>query len=210
MKPRWIVAPLMSVAALMMLGLYAPVVASAAHYCKANEETCKEANVYPTGTVFKFATAAGSPALITLGPIGPAECNLAAEIKSTSASGEPLLGEVTALAWSNCTIFGNNCTIESLNLPYQASTTKQTSPLFSTEIRKLKSGDPQAKVVCGSIINCTYTSEAVALSGTGGAAGVANLTATKSPFSPLGTKCVKSTVTAKLILSTPASLFVTN
>jgi hypothetical protein len=75
-------------------------------------------------------------------------------VKANTGTGTPIAGEVTALSFANdCTTSsGTSCTVTVVNLPYTGSL--ETNKLTVTDA--VGAG---AKVVCGVLINCTFTTK---------------------------------------------------
>jgi hypothetical protein len=74
--------------------------------------------------------------------------------KFNSATGTPITGEVTALSYTNdCTTSsGTSCTVTVVNLPYSAS-------LESASLKVTDAVGAGFKIVCGVLINCTFTTK---------------------------------------------------
>ena len=184
--------------------------------CKANEIPCSTGvSIYPSGTVLRGATAAGSPALLKIPSLGEVECASSMQMMTTAESGEPLPAEVTALGWSGCKVVGKEqtCTVETVSLPFGATVSAtEGGGGGGTIVVKAgaEGGEPGATVVCGTIVNCTYSNASSTLAYTGGAAGTANMTATAVPLTGTGVKCGSgATWTAKYVLSEPSPIFAT-
>jgi len=90
-------------------------------------------------------------------------------ITANSSTGAPILGEVTALAFTGCQtedILHTACTVTVKNLPYSGS----------LEGKTLTVTDPVgagAKVVCGTVISCEFLTQKATLSITNGSPTVA-------------------------------------
>lgn len=80
-------------------------------------------------------------------------------VTGTASTGAAISGEVTALSFANdCTTSGGtSCTVTVVNLPYPGS-------LTSSELTVNDASGAGAKVVCGVLINCTFTSTDAVLS----------------------------------------------
>jgi hypothetical protein len=99
-----------------------------------------------------------------------------ATINASSSTGAPILGEVTALSFSECRTEGTliPCTVTVRNLPYSAE----------LEGKTLTVTDPVgagAKMVCGSWLSCEFLTKTATLTVTNGEPTVA--TAEQVPLS---------------------------
>lgn len=83
----------------------------------------------------------------------------ATTVAGSSSTGATISGEVTALSFTNdCTTAGGtSCTVTVVNLPYPSS-------LTSSELTVNDASGAGAKVVCGVLINCTFTTTDAVLS----------------------------------------------
>jgi hypothetical protein len=111
----------------------------------------------------------------------------ATTIDPATSTGTPISGEVTALSFSgNCkTASGTACTVEVLNLPYPG-TVESLGGGKSDLIVKDPTG-AGAKVVCGFLINCTFTTKEATLTMTNGSPSTA--TASKIVLTRSGGFC---------------------
>jgi hypothetical protein len=105
-------------------------------------------------------------------------------LKMTSANTiSPITGEVTALSFSNCkTTNGTSCKVTTKNLPYGGSLT--SSALTVTD--EIGAG---AKVECGFLINCEFTSKSIVLAVSSNKEGTAQFVASKEKLSSTGSFC---------------------
>jgi hypothetical protein len=185
--------------------------------CKTNTATCPAAEQYGAGTVISGATASGANATLTTKTwsIQCASTVLGATSGSATVTEGPVAGSITSLGWSGCTVIGSspvqNCTVSSVNLPYNAGV--QTEGLQGsgslTAAAHSGGGNPGATLVCGEMLNCTYTTASAKLAGTGGAAGTANVVASKIALTGSGSKCpAGATWSAKYVLSSPSTVWV--
>lgn len=106
---------------------------------------------YTSGTNFR---ATGSNWVMT-SSITTVTCKEASiTLQFNAATGEPISGQVTALSMTNdCTTSaGTSCTVTVVNLPYPAS-------LTSSQLTVNDASGAGAKVVCGILVNCTFTTK---------------------------------------------------
>ncbi len=200
---------LAAVAAAALMALIGPSSALATGstaLCKKNETPCATGNLYPSGTVIKGATKAGSKALLTTKASGTVECDSSFVANTTATTANPLPVDITALTWVNCTLNGNPCTVTSVNLPYSADLTDTSPPPADLTV----TGNPGATVTCGVIINCTYTASSPVLKVTGGEAGVANAAAEKVALTGTGKACPNATWDGTYFLSEPTPVCVSS
>lgn len=94
-------------------------------------------------------------------------------IEANSATNEgntSITGEVTSLSFSSCeTSGGTECTVTVKNLPYEGHLLGTTGG--NTNLSTLTVTDAVgagAQVVCGFLINCTFTTKEASLAGTNG------------------------------------------
>ncbi len=199
---------LAAVAAAALMALVGPSSALATGstaLCKANETPCATGNLYPSGTVIKGVTAAGGKALLTTKASGTLQCDSSFEAHTTATTANPLPVDITALTWTNCDL-GSPCTVTSVNLPYSADLTDTSPPPADLTI----TGNPGATIVCGAIINCTYTASSPVLKVTGGEAGVAKAVAEKVALTGVGKACPNSTWDATYFLTSPNPVWVSS
>jgi len=176
---------MMGLAVLAVLALTAVAGAgtasASATVCSTNTSPCTGI-LYGAGTKITAQLAAGSVATLTTS-IGNVVCkkstvagvltgHKAAEgEKPTIPSGH---GEITGLTFTECVLtpfFGNptNCTVTAINLNYTVTAVATGGGNGDLTITaKGSQGPPGATVVCGSLINCSFTSSHLVLDVTGG------------------------------------------
>jgi len=120
--------------------------------CKMHIHECPADEHFPANTVI-HATSTNTLFLSSLGNIS---CGSSAMLLKTTS----LLvhGEVTDLTFANCVIGKQACTVTALHLPWlfkgELQADDQSYEVLMTE--KNPNGEPQLKVVCGSLISCTF------------------------------------------------------
>jgi hypothetical protein len=203
--------------ALMALMGASSAFAGTTSLCKVSTEPCPAGSQYPAGTKLKGSTPAGEPALLTTSKaIGTVECASTVEGETSEETAVGLKGKVTALTWANCVLNGKACTVESVNLKNGVGTATPYAARLTTEatagagngglyVTASTTGNPGAKVVCGEVINCTYTTAEAKLSAFGGAALTAFAKATEVALTGTGGKCPAAKWDAKYVISLPTT-----
>lgn len=103
------------------------------------------------------------------------------EMEFSSSEGTPISGAVTALSLAGCeTSGGTACTATVNNLPYEASV--ETSALTLADGEGIS-----FKMVCGFLVNCTFSTKGAALTVTNGSA--AEISATEVSLNRTGGFC---------------------
>jgi hypothetical protein len=129
--------------------------------------------------------------------------------KTSEESGNPLKGKIESLTFSKCTLGTTSCTATSVHLPYNAAVT-HTEGTFNgiMKVTNGGTGAPGATVVCGSLINCTFTAEGIELDALGGNPG--SIVANKETLGhEAGLICpTTATWTATYTVNTPNPVFV--
>jgi hypothetical protein len=216
------------VAATALMALVGASSAMATQLCKVNESPCSKANMYETGTVLAGETKSGTAtwggvteAAKLATNLGNVLCDSSVEGKTTATETTPLPGEVTSLKFTACSItVGGETTACSVGggtgnanfLPYTSNIVATGGGNGTLNVTAGTLGNPGATVVCGAIINCTFSKVPVALPVTGGAPMVANALANEIALERAGGKCPSSSKwTARYFLTLPnANVFATN
>jgi hypothetical protein len=172
------------------------------------------ANQYPSGTVLEGETKSGGTTWggETVGAklatnLGNVICDskvVGHTNEATNAAG--LKGEITSLTFTNCTLGTQACTVTSVNTNYSSEILTEGVEGNGTLVARAHSGggNPGATVVCGEIINCTYTVAEAKLPVTGGAPMVANAKAENITLGKSGGKCTETAKwTATYYLTSP-------
>jgi hypothetical protein len=134
------------VAAMALIGAGS---ASATTLCKVSETTCASGNQYASGTSI-VGKASNSELIGTF----PVKCSESATTLVTGANGNAtMVGSVSALSFSGCTLAGSACTVTTLHVPYKAELTGT-----ALSAKSGGTGKPGAHLVCGSIA-CTFEIE---------------------------------------------------
>jgi hypothetical protein len=205
-----------------LLALISTAGAAAANtvLCQENVETCPAGKTYASGTLLHFETKSGgvtwsnvTEAAQWVTNLGTIKCDSTIAGQTTAMSGAPLPAKVTSWTFSTCGITLEGVEQECLigggtgnanNLPYTANFVATSGGNGTLNITAGTGGNPGVTVVCGAIINCTFSRVPIAFSFTGGAPMVANLEANAIAFATAGVKC-PSTVkfTAKYFMTLP-------
>ena len=186
--------------------------ASAVTACKENITPCPSGKEYTSGTVVKAELIEKTVAELKAEGTPSVNCKVSAsEGKSTATSGSPLPGLITNLTFEQCaTVELVPCTVTVVHLNpikeifYNAEITaneKVQGNGFLT-VTKSTEGNPGATVVCGTVVNCTFTTASAKLSITGGEP--AKLDAEGIVLERSGTICpTKATWTAHYKVTAP-------
>jgi len=119
--------------------------------------TCPEEKRFGTGTALDAELASGTESLFLSG-LGSVKCTTSTIEGQTTTSGEATLeAEFEAMSFSGCTVGETSCTVTPEHLPYRAllllNEEEEHHVIFEETSGK---GKPQFKVVCGSVISCTF------------------------------------------------------
>jgi hypothetical protein len=133
--------------------------------CETNTTPCTSA--VPTGTT----VSASSNSAVLSTSIATVTCEESAtSLKATEGTHKEgaQLGEITALSFGKCkTNTGTSCTVTTTGIPAK-SALQYTTLMNGTLTVTPKTTNPGATVVCGGLINCTFTTASAALSVEGG------------------------------------------
>ena len=199
---------LAAIAATALLAILGSGTASATQLCRSASTPCPSGDTYGSGTLVSGSLTAATEAVLTTN-IDTVKCaSSAVQMTTTSAGGTGvgLTASLTGLTFTSCKdSFGTSCTVKSVNLPY-------TSQFFnggaSAELQITSASGAGASVVCGSLINCTFTTKDTVLA-VEGAATPPTVTATKASLNRSGGICPStSTWTAKYNLTAPTPMMV--
>ena len=159
---------LAAIAAASLMALVGVGSASAAELCSTSTTPCSGTK-YESGTPLHANLESGTKATLT-NSITNVTCEASTvEGKTTSngGSGVAITGEITNLTFTtNCkTASGTACTVTVINKPYPATISGGGTAAGATST--LTVSDPSgagATVVCGFLINCTFTTTDASLS----------------------------------------------
>jgi hypothetical protein len=163
---------MLGVAAIAALGLMAfgAGSASATELCSTNTSPCTGTK-YNSGTAVTSQLKSGTQATLTTN-ITNVHCKKSTVAGSTTSSGGKGLavtGTITNLTFTECaTTGGTACTVTTLNKPYAASIVATGGGNGTLQVTSGGSGNPGATVVCGFLINCTFSTASAVLGVTGG------------------------------------------
>lgn len=163
--------------------------ASATEFCSTNTSPCT-GTMYGPGTKLSGKLTAGKVATLTnsLSNITCQQATMGGQMTTTGGTGTtPISGEVTSVTWTQCTTsFGGACTVTVTGLPWKLTGEKTGASTFNVVV----SGAPGVNVVCGSLINCTFSQTSLTLSGVNG--NPARVTATAVGLNTSGAFCPKT------------------
>jgi hypothetical protein len=163
--------------------------ASATEFCSTNTSPCT-GTMYGPGTKISGKLTTGKTATLTNGITNVicSEGSMAGQMTSTGGAGlTPISGEVTSVTWTKCvTASGTACTVTVNGLPWKLTGEKTGENTFKVVV----SGSPGVTVVCGFLINCTFSQTSLTLSGVNGSP--ARVTATAVGLNASGGFCPKT------------------
>jgi hypothetical protein len=163
-------------AALILTMAVGAATASATELCSTNTSPCTGTK-YGTGTKLTGQLKSGTAATLTtsLGNVVCKKSTLAGVTTSAGGPGStPVSGEVTGVTFTECILGASTpCTVQVLNLPWKLTAEKTGETTFNVVV----SGSPGVTVVCGFLINCTFSQTSMTLSGTGGSPAIVKATA---------------------------------
>jgi hypothetical protein len=204
-------------------------VAAKTKLCKENVTACPAGQTYPAETMIEGETKSGGVTwggltdgskLVT--SLGTLSCDSKIKGKTSEKEGEPLNAEISSLTFTNCGLsselgVSQECSIGGGTgnagfLPYKSSLTATIGGSGNLSIGSGTGGEPGFSVVCGEIMNCTFSKAPIGLQVAGGAAMVASAEAKAVVLNRAGSKCpTTASWTAKYLFTTPTeNAFVTN
>lgn len=144
--------------------------------CEANEEPCAKENIFAKGTKMKGQLTTGTEMFLETNITNITCKKGSAELETLEEKGTQTpveagaaygaLGKVTSSALNECkTSSGSACTVTMVNLPWSLSL-EWIEP--NTGIARTLSPTAGGKVVCGFLINCTFTTPEATETVTGG------------------------------------------
>lgn len=157
------------IAALATMAFVGAGSASAVTLCKVNQNPCEAANQYPSGTEINAELETGTKAVL-LTNLATVECAGSKSAgKTTATSGSPLPGTITSLTFTSCkTTAGVGCTVTVLRLPYKVAVAATGGGNGTLTATSGGAGNPGATVVCGLVLNCTFSTPSATLTIDGG------------------------------------------
>jgi hypothetical protein len=180
---------LAGVLVLLIAMAFGTAAASATEFCSTNTSPCT-GTMYGPGTKLSGKLTTGKVATLTnsISNITCKQAAMAGQMTTTGGSGTtPISGEVTAVTWTECTTsFGTACTVTVTGIPWKLTGEKTGETTFKVVV----SGSPGVTVVCGSLINCTFSQTSLTLTGVNGSP--ARVTATAVGLNTSGAFCPKT------------------
>jgi hypothetical protein len=220
---------IVAMTALSALGGPSSALGAKTKLCKENVAACPAAKTYPSGTMVSVETKDGTgtwgnitEAATLATNLGTIVCDSTAGLKTTQLEGEPLKADVTSLDFNGCEILLGGgvtevCSVgggsgNANNLPYKSSLTATGSGNGKLTAESGTGGNPGATIVCGAIINCTFSKATVTLPFTGGVPMSASFEASSITLERAGGKCPTSAKwLAQYFLTVPnENVFLTN
>jgi hypothetical protein len=201
---------MLGLAALAAAALTASVgagTASATELCKVEGTPCTEK--YGSGTTLSSSLVTGSEAVLTTN-LDVVKCQASSVGGKTTSEGgsgtTAVKGEITSLSFTTCKdSFGNTCTVTPVNLPYEAEVKGSGE---AAELGVKDATGAGATVVCGGVLNCTFTSKSLSLP-VMGATTPPTVTAEEVSLERAGGICPStSTWNAKYTVTAPTPLMV--
>jgi hypothetical protein len=200
------------VAALAVMALAGAASASASVLCSTNTNPCTGTK-YPSGTKISSSLKTGTTATLTTS-IGNVVCKKST-VGGVTTNAEAH-GEISSFTFTECSLGSTPCEVKAVNLNYTAQGTATSGGNgILTVSEKLKNPPnpneppipPGASVVCGSFINCTFTSSDIVLDVTGGAP--ATIIAKEEELARSGGICPSTSKwDAEYTVSAPNPLFI--
>ncbi len=138
--------------------------------CKEDKAPCPVGEILGTGTTIKASLAATFKFVYTYEkvPKEPSCTESTMEGKTTTETGNPIIGEVTSLTFGQCA--GGACAIEALGLPYRMEIERTSDGSETLTLRKKNTGPPAVKIKCGGLFeNCAYETTELTFNVQGGA-----------------------------------------
>jgi hypothetical protein len=199
---------LVAAAALAVMAFVGAGSASATTLCQENVNPCPAGQRYAKGTKLEASLKTGTNAVLTtkgglLNPTVTCKKSTTTDVL-TAESGSPLLNEITALTFTECTanLGSGKCTVTSVNLPYKSELAATGSGNGTLTVTSGGKGNPGALVECGELPTCTYGAAKFVLDAIGGAPG--EVLAKEEPLSGGAFPCPpESKWTATYVVNNP-------
>lgn len=155
-----------AVAAALLLGIPflggAVSPAAATVLCGNSAIPCAEDDVYTIGTDLHGTLSEGSVGLTA--EKGTLHCSGSSLAGETTASGTPMLGQISALTFSSCEL---GCTVAALHLPYKAEIESTGGDDGVVTLSNGGSGVPQIRNTCSGM-SCTFGAAKISIDLDGG------------------------------------------
>jgi hypothetical protein len=164
---------LAAIAALALTAFGAGSASAATHLCSTNTSPCT-GTIYGAGTALSGKLKAGTNAVLTnsLDQVTCTSSSVSGEITEATNGAGNVTGKFTSVTFTGCTDQnGSNCTVETKNLPWHAEGTTEGTKSNGNgklDVKSNGTGSPEAKVVCGGFLSCTFGTELATLGVTGG------------------------------------------
>jgi hypothetical protein len=191
------------VAAIAAMAVIGAGTASATKLCSVNSAPCPAGNTYGKGTAINTQLVAGTKTTFVSGfvTINCTESTMNGKTTSEGGAGA-VTGEISSVAWKNCTSNLGSCTATALKTPWPAEVTGSGGNGTLTVTH------PGGKFTCGGT-TCEYEASSASVSVTGG--NPAKAKASGISFKKIGGSFLCSstaTWTAELEVTAPKPLFI--
>lgn len=191
------------VAAIAAMAVIGAGTASATKLCSINSSPCPAGNTYGKGTAIKTQLVPGTSSVMSSGfvTITCTENTMSGKTTNEGGSGA-VTGEISSVAWKNCTSNLGSCTASSLKTPWPAEVTG------SGGNGTLTVQHPGGKFTCGGT-TCEYEGSKASVSVTGG--NPAKAKASNISFNKIGGSFLCSSTaswTAEFEVTAPNPLFI--
>jgi hypothetical protein len=145
--------------------------ASATVLCSTKTSPCTGTK-YGAGTTIHTVEKVGTkPTLVTsITTVSCGKSTIHGHVTNGGSFSTTVTAEITSMTFTSCeTSSGTACTVTSTKGPWHGELHNLTNPDGALTVKKAASEDPGATVVCGSLINCKFTTSLATLNVTGGA-----------------------------------------
>lgn len=191
------------VAAIAAMAVIGAGTASATKLCSINSSPCPAGNTYGKGTAIKTQLVPGTSSVMSSGFVTITCTENTMSGKTTNEGGAgAVTGEISSVAWKNCTSNLGSCTASSLKTPWPAEVTG------SGGNGTLTVQHPGGKFTCGGT-TCEYEGSKASVSVTGG--NPAHAKASNISFSKIGGSFLCSSTaswSAEFEVTAPNPLFI--
>ncbi len=134
---------------------------------------------------------------------GSVVCSSAISMETTNegSGSEAVEAKVASLTFFECKLTGSTCTVTAVNLPLKGTIAHSTQPNGNLTLGSGGAGSPGATVLCGAVINCTYTVSSPVLTFEGG--NPAQVKATAITLTGTGKACPAAKLSGEWKLKAP-------
>jgi hypothetical protein len=181
----------------------------ATRLCKENTSPCPTSNTHTVGAAIEGSLEGNAVfEFLYEGKLREPACEAGSLTGKTTEAGKPLIGEVSALAFSKCG--AGVCAAQAQALPYVAEIEPTTGGNGALALISGGSGSAKLEIDCGKAFKCVYKVSGVNLTLTGGEAPKLTVAQTLEKDAASEAECGSTlTWTATYKLTKPTPLFVT-